>query len=79
MANKNKVLRSFNLEGAHICVDIFCRPDGSFGFEEYRRDPEDPRGWFRLGDHGHLRFDSVDAALRAARVTVSWLNDVYAP
>ena len=24
------------------------RDDGTFGFEEYRRDPEDLRGWFPL-------------------------------
>jgi hypothetical protein len=23
------------------CVDFFSRPDGSFGFEEFRGDPED--------------------------------------
>ena len=22
------------------CVDVFWRPDGSFGFEEFRKDPE---------------------------------------
>jgi len=26
------------------CVDVFARPDGTFGFEEFRRDPED-MGW----------------------------------
>ena len=23
------------------CVDLFSRPDDTFGFEEFRRDPED--------------------------------------
>ena len=27
------------------CVDIFRRPDGSYGFEEFRRDPEDAGAW----------------------------------
>ena len=27
------------------CVDLFSRPDGSFGFEEFRRDPEDRGEW----------------------------------
>ena len=26
------------------CVDVFTRPDGSFGFEEFRRDAEDACG-----------------------------------
>ncbi|HEY2564091.1 MAG TPA: hypothetical protein VGI44_10300, partial [Acidimicrobiales bacterium] len=29
---------------ADRCVDIFSRPDGTFGFEEFRRDPEDMGG-----------------------------------
>jgi hypothetical protein len=24
---------------------VFARPDGSFGFEEFRRDPEDVGAW----------------------------------
>jgi len=27
------------------CVDIFSRPDGSYGFEEFRRDTEDGGQW----------------------------------
>jgi len=49
MAHENKVVRSINFEGALHCVDIFRRPNGSFGFELYRRDPEDGRGWYPVG------------------------------
>ena len=49
MAHVNRVLRSINDEDASRCVDIFLRPDGSIGFEEYRRDVEDGRGWFPVG------------------------------
>jgi len=45
MAHENKVIRSVNLDGETICVDIFQRPDGTYGFDEFRRDPEDGRGW----------------------------------
>lgn len=75
MAKANTILRSINLDGETVCVDIFARPDGSFGFDEYRRDPEDGRGWFSIGDHGTQAFDSADAALRAARQAVAWLDD----
>ena len=44
MAHDNKVVQSFNLDGGSRCVDVFLRPDGSFGFEEYRREAEDLRG-----------------------------------
>jgi hypothetical protein len=27
------------------CVDLFSRPDGSHGFEEFRRDVEDRGEW----------------------------------
>jgi hypothetical protein len=38
---KNRVLASLeNLYGDR-CVDVYVRADGSFGFEEFRRDPED--------------------------------------
>jgi len=32
------VLESIENQGHNRCVDIFVRPDGSFGFEEFRRD-----------------------------------------
>ncbi len=75
MAHENKVIRSINLPGDHVCVDIFQRPDGSFGFDEYRRDPEDGRGWFSIGHHGAERFESVEAAIATAKKRISWLED----
>jgi len=36
-----KVLASPSTPAVDRCVDIFSRPDGTFGFEEFRRDPED--------------------------------------
>ena len=47
MAHENKVMKSINAHDSSICVDIFRRPDGTFGFEEYRRDLEDAMGWFQ--------------------------------
>ena len=34
MAGKNIVLKSINIQGAGRCVDIFMRPDETFGFAE---------------------------------------------
>lgn len=50
---KHRVVRSINLAGDARCVDIFERADGSLGFEEYRRDAEDCRGWFAIGAYAH--------------------------
>jgi hypothetical protein len=40
-----KVLASPSTPAVDRCVDIFSRPDGTFGFEEFRRDPEDMGAW----------------------------------
>jgi len=74
MAHAHTVIHSINHDGDTICVDVFQRPDGSFGFEEFRRDPEDGRGWFAIGHHGHEAFASVDAALEAAASRIAWLE-----
>ena len=63
-----------NPTGDH-CVDIFVREDGSFGFEEFRRDHEDLRGWFSLNLHRARSFPSKDEALAQARLSVAWMAD----
>ena len=50
------VLASHQTLEADRCVDVFSRPDGTFGFEEFRRDPE---------DMGHGR---RSATIRAANI-----------
>lgn len=52
------------------CVDVFWRPDGSFGFEEFRRDPgglDARRLLFRR------TFTTEDEARTGARDAVPWL------
>jgi hypothetical protein len=56
------------------CVDIFVRADGSFGFEEFRRDPEDGGMWFITGRYAALRFATREAAEVVARGTMAWLR-----
>lgn len=75
MADK-KVHWSWEAPGNHLCVDIFQRPDASWGFEEYRREPEDGRGWYAVGFHSENRFADANAAMAAARAVVTWLGDV---
>ncbi len=75
MADRNRVLKSINSHGENRCVDIFVRLDGTFGFEEFRRDFEDGKGWFPIGFFGDRVFESGDDALREARSKISWLND----
>ncbi|MES2510629.1 MAG: hypothetical protein V4625_11915 [Pseudomonadota bacterium] len=71
---KPKVLDSFENATATHCVDIFQRGDGSFGFEEFRRDPEDRGLWQCLNKFGQGVFATGQAAVDAAKESVPWLN-----
>lgn len=68
------VLLSINATGEAICVDFFQRPDGSYGFEEYRRDVETGEGWFPIGFHSGRRFETLDQAKSDAMGSVAWLE-----
>jgi hypothetical protein len=57
-------------------VDIFVRPDGSFGFEEFRRDPEDMGAWTPIAYFSGRAFPTEAAAVEAARDAVPWLADL---
>jgi len=74
MVHRNRVLKSINIEGESRCVDIFIRRDGTFGFEEFRRDVEDNRGWFPIGFFGDQVFGSENQALEEALSRVVWLT-----
>jgi hypothetical protein len=74
MAHINKVMRSINRDDGQVCVDIFVRPDGSYGFDEYRRDPEDTRGWYSIGHYDGKSFTSSDAAYTEALARIPWLR-----
>ncbi len=58
------------------CVDIFARPDGTFGFEEFRRDPEDMGAWTPVAYFSYREFPTEADALAAAREVVRWLAAV---
>jgi hypothetical protein len=73
MAARLRVLTSLENNAADRCVDIFVRADGTFGFEEYRRDYEDANEWFPLHKYSMLIFDSEEAALAEAKARVPWL------
>jgi hypothetical protein len=73
MAHLNKVVRSINDATQSLCVDIVRAPDGRFGFNQYRRDPEDGRGWYQVGAQGQPVFDSAEKALDSAIAAVGWL------
>jgi hypothetical protein len=71
-----KVLASPSTATADRCVDIFLRPDGTFGFEEFRRDPEDRGLWTPVAYYSAQEYETEAEALAAARSRVVWLGDV---
>ncbi|HUA96186.1 MAG TPA: hypothetical protein VMB82_11755 [Acidimicrobiales bacterium] len=71
-----RVLSSPSTPALDRCVDVFVRPDGSFGFEEFRRDPEDMGVWTPIGFSSARRFGSETETLAAARQAVPWLAAV---
>ncbi|MAI45042.1 MAG: hypothetical protein CBC34_003840 [Hyphomicrobiaceae bacterium TMED74] len=71
---KPLVLKSIETDDGLRCVDIFRRQDLSFGFEEYRRDPEDSRGWQLAGGYSEQRYQTQDQALDSAMACVPWLR-----
>jgi len=69
------VLSSLENPEGDRCVDLFCRPDGSFGFEEFRRDVEDAGHWTPVAYYSDRSFVSKDDAVAAAGRAVVWLRE----
>ena len=69
-----KVVVSIEDEEGARCVDVFVRRDGTFGFKEFRRDPEDGGRWFLVADYSGKSYGSKDEALRAAASTITWFT-----
>jgi len=55
---------------------VFSRPDGTFGFEEFRRDSEDMGVWTPVAYYPTGKFETEADALSAARGSVPWLPAV---
>ena len=60
------VLASIESAQADRCVDVFRRPDDSFGFEEFRRDVEDRGAWTPVRYFSAQPYATQDAALAAS-------------
>jgi len=69
------VLASWESSDQLRCVDIFSRPDGSFGFEEFRRDPEDMGAWTPVAYFSGATYATQPDVEGAAKRAVPWLAD----
>jgi hypothetical protein len=68
------VLASYQTPEADRCVDVFSRPEGTFGFEEFRRDPEDMGAWTPVAYYSRQDFRTLAAARMGAELAVPWLT-----
>ena len=73
MAVRHLVIESIETPDGDRCVGVFRRADNTYGFEEYRRDLEDPRGWFPIAHHRDTIYQNEADARAAAKAKVSWL------
>ena len=71
------VINSINNNEGNLCVDIFKRNNQTFGFEEYRRDPETNSGWYKIGFYSNKVFKNDTEALEYAKKQISWLKNKY--
>ena len=77
---RHVVTKSISSDEGLRCIDIFRREDNSFGFEEYRTDPEANEGWFKIGFLGEVtKFASEDEAFDEACETIPWLSQRGSP
>jgi hypothetical protein len=69
------VLESIENDQHDRCVDLFQRTDGTWGFQEFRRDPEDSGAWTQMAYHAAAIHPSRQAARTAALRAVTWLTE----
>ena len=72
--NSWMVLASHQTDEGDRCVDTFSRPDGTFGFEEFRRDPEDMGAWTPVSYFSGREYSTEDEAVTEAMRLVPWLG-----
>jgi hypothetical protein len=72
------VRTSYQTHDGLLCVDVFERDDGTFGFEQFRREPEDFNRWQRVSYYGEQSFSDTDAAVAAARRALAWFDELQA-
>ena len=71
---KNTVILSVNNDEGHLCVDIFIRENKTFGFEEYRKDPENIDGWYKIGNYSDKIYKNQKEAYNNACKNILWLK-----
>ena len=72
------VLTSHQTDEGNRCVDIFSRTNGTFGFEEFRRDPEDLGVWTPISYFSGHEYPTEEEGIESAKRAVPWLGHLLA-
>jgi hypothetical protein len=56
------------------CIDLIAHADGTFGFKEFRRDPEDAGRWTLISDYSALNCTTEEEAWRRAAAAIRWFK-----
>ena len=70
-----RVIRCLHNDEVDRCVDVVEHEDGTFGFKEFRRDPEDRGGWTLVSYNPQRIYSTEQEAIAAAKASVAWLRD----
>ena len=68
------VINSINNDDNNLCIDFFIRNNNTFGYQEYRKDPENISGWYRIGNYDHKIFLSETMHIKMQRIQLFGLN-----
>ena len=75
----SNVITTLHNDDGHRCVKITKGSDGTFGFKEFRRDPEDAGGWTLVSDTPPAIYATQEQATAAARAGITWFRDMASP
>ena len=68
------VINSINNDNNNLCIDFFIRKNKTFGYQEYRKDPENISEWYRIGYYDYKVFLNKDDAYHDAKKTIVWFK-----
>ena len=68
------VINSINNDNNNLCIDFFIRNNKTFGYQEYRKDPENISEWYRVGNYDYKVFSNKDDAYHDAKKTIVWFK-----
>jgi hypothetical protein len=73
----SSVIATLHNDNADRAVKIMKGSDGTFGFNEFRRDAEDAGRWTLVRENPRGTYATQEQAVAAARA--GWLRDTAAP